>query len=79
MNLLESNPSIEIGGFNETFANDLITIGAHSEMFWATVGNALYYDGKAMDSVLSNPNFDKVGDEYRKAIFDTGTTYMALS
>ena len=79
MNLLESNPSIEIGGFNETFLNNLITFGAHSKNYWATVGNALYYDGQAIDSVLSNPDFDKVGEEYRKAMFDTGTTFMALS
>lgn len=73
--------SVEIGGYNSEYIDgDIQYLETYSDNFWAPVANGMYYDGIVVDPIRATPSKEMLSiGEYKKAVFDTGTAYMALS
>ena len=72
---------MEIGGidYNSVVGNELFEVPAYSDNYWASVANGMYYDDIMIDVIKANPtDTDLRNDNFKKAIFDTGTTLMGI-
>lgn len=77
LNNMESN--VEIGGYNMSWVDgEMQWMDAYDDAWWAPQANGMYYNGMAVDTIESFTSEQIASGKYKKAIFDTGTTYMAL-
>lgn len=68
--------SLEIGGYDESFiSGDIQYVDGYSNNYWAPIANGLYYGGRVIDTVRSNPPVSEIWEgNYKMAVLDTGTS-----
>lgn len=72
--------SVEIGGYDSNlFTGDIYYLSGYSNNYWAPIANGLFYDGIVIDAVQGDPSIYEIeAGKYKMAVFDTGTSNMAL-